>query len=85
MIMLAESCSHNGGNGRGFGRTERIFVNGRSGPMSLYIAKVFSWARIRKSDLKLARAHDQWQSPTLPIFVWACPTQPIARVDENQI
>ena len=28
--------------------------------------------------------HDQWQSQS-PIFIWAYPTQPLARVDENSI
>ena len=34
---------------------------------------------------KSVSTRDQWQSPTLQIFVWACPTQPLARVDERWI
>ena len=45
MIIPGDLPSRTGGNGRGSGRTEGIFVDGRSGPTMLFLGSFFYWPK----------------------------------------
>ena len=60
-----------------------LWMAGRA--LQCYLRAFFLLARISISGQKSLRVRDQCHSPTLPIFIWACPTQPLASVDENSI